>query len=203
MERPGFAIETAPPSEATEPLPLNGGEAVRLRPLYHICVVDYFLRRAFLVLALAAFNSTVAYAETTPTNNFFHAASAEFGVPEEILQAVAFAQTRGVEPPTESDGDLPHVPRFGIMGLREPQVIVAATRLHVLPDRVKEDRSVNIRAAAALLREYAGSDAGSAPENWAGALAQLSGIDDPEIADVFVFAALSAIDRGIVEPNIT
>jgi hypothetical protein len=109
----------------------------------------------------------------------FHAAADEFDVPVEILQAMGYVETQWqmVEGEEEFDG---WAPATGTMGLRGDMLTRGAELLGAAVDDVKTDRKTNIRAAAALLSQYADDneldrdDLGA----WAPAVAEVAGIAD-------------------------
>jgi N-acetyl-anhydromuramyl-L-alanine amidase AmpD len=114
----------------------------------------------------------------------FTDAADEFGVPAPLLQAVGFVETRWqmVEGMSEFDGQ---EPAFGVMALRGDNLVRAAALADLDVEQVKTDRRANIRAAAALLSQFA-DDLGLERAElgaWAPAVAQYSGIPE-ELADV-------------------
>ena len=133
----------------------------------------------------------------------FHDASIEHGVPEALLQGIAWAETRWTmvwpEPGAHTHG-LP--PAFGVMALRGERLEVGAQLIGADVDDVRTLADANVRAAAAWLARTAeelGVDASAPLEAWAPVLGEYSGIADPVArtmyADMEVFGALR---RGFV-----
>lgn len=115
----------------------------------------------------------------------FMAAAAEFDVPVEVLKAVGYVESQWqmVVGEVEFDG---LDPAFGTMALRGPNLTRGAQLLGVDEEAVKTTRLLNIRAAAAVLREQA--DLGKIDRQdlgaWAPAIVELSGIADKSAAAV-------------------
>lgn len=115
----------------------------------------------------------------------FQAAAAEFDVPADLLKAVGYVESQWqmVAGEVEFDG---LAPASGTMALRGENLTRGAKLLGVAEDEVRATRLLNIRAAAALLREKADlgkidrADLGA----WAPAIAELSGIEDRSPAAV-------------------
>jgi len=122
----------------------------------------------------------------------FEAAATEFDVPIDVLKAVGYVESQWqmVAGEIEFDG---LDPAFGAMALRGPNLTRGAALIGAEEDAVKSTRPLNIRAAAALLREKAEikgfdrKDLGA----WAPAIAELSGIE-PESP-----AAMSYIHQNV------
>ncbi len=107
-------------------------------------------------------------------------AAAEFDVPANLLQAIAYENTgwQMVEGQEEFEGKAPLV---GLMGLPEDKVEVAATLLDIHPDMVRYGRRTNIRAYAALMDAAAsGVPDRDALGLWATTVAYVSGIEESE-----------------------
>lgn len=146
--------------------------------------------------------------------NMFEEASAEFNVPVELLQAIAYAETRWK----------PHVPRgqvmkngesavelhdhggmppgYGIMGLHEDgyfgrSLSAAAALIRETPATLLADSRANIRGAAALLAHYGARKTRAFPlEDWEEAVARYSGIPQREIAQLYTHEVFTAIRQG-------
>jgi hypothetical protein len=147
---------------------------------------------------------------------YFQQASKEFDVPVELLESIAYAETRWIshvpkgqlkkngEPQIEIDPDLHHgmPPSYGIMGLRNDtyfgtSLTQGAALIRVSPGVVMTDVRSNIRAAAALLAHYGARKTRAFPlEDWEGAVARYSGIPQPEIAQIYTYEVLTAIRQG-------
>ncbi|QNA88050.1 lytic transglycosylase domain-containing protein [Massilia sp. Dwa41.01b] len=147
---------------------------------------------------------------------YFREASKEFNVPVELLESIAYAESRWIahvpkgqlkksdEPQIEIDTD-PHggmPPTYGIMGLRNDtyfgtSLTQGAALIRVSPDVVMTDVRSNIRAAAALLSQYAARKTKNFPiEQWESAVARYSGIPQPEVAQIYTYEILTAIRQG-------
>jgi hypothetical protein len=147
---------------------------------------------------------------------YFQEASKEFDVPVELLESIAYAETRWIshvpkgqlkkngEPQIEIDTHLHHgmPPSYGIMGLRNDtyfgtSLTQGAALIKVSPGVVMTDVRSNIRAAAALLAHYGARKTRAFPlEDWEGAVARYSGIPQPEIAQIYTYEILTAIRQG-------
>lgn len=123
----------------------------------------------------------------------FAAAAAEFGVPERLLLAVSYAETRW-----EAHDGLPSTGgSYGPMALRGqkarfPTLGTAAVLLGLDWRRLEREPEHNIRAGAALLARHA-ADAGGA---WHAAAAKWSGSDDPASARRFADDVMAVWSDG-------
>lgn len=130
----------------------------------------------------------------------FSSAAKEFGVPAQILQALAFAETQWqmIDGQGEFDGQ---DPAYGVMGLRGEALGIGADLAKVDVATARVDRAANIRAGAALLRAYADElgidrdDLGA----WAKVVARFSGIEDPSVQAYYVHEAVYAVLQAGVE----
>lgn len=145
---------------------------------------------------------------------YFAEASAEFDVPVELLEAIAYAETRwhqhvpkgqarkNGEPDVEVDphGGMP--PNYGIMGLRNDSyfgqsLIQAAALIRENPATLISDTRANVRGAAALLSHYSARKTRAFPlEDWEEAVARYSGIPQREIAQIYTYEIFTAIRQG-------
>lgn len=136
-------------------------------------------------------------------DRLFAEVGAEFGVPHALLKAIAYAQTRYhmVEGDVEFEGQ---PARFGMMGMTEAQLELAAARTGASLDAMKTDVREHVRAAAALLRAYAdesNSDKVQVAE-WAPVVARFSAIEDEEASALFARdAVFGALRAGVGEPS--
>lgn len=130
----------------------------------------------------------------------FAAAGEEFNVPASLLKAIGYAETRwemvrGFE---EFEG---MAPAFGIMGLRGARLERGAELAGVTVGEARYDPKANIRAAAALLGEYA-ADLGISSMDlaaWAPAVAEYSGITGEEGRAAYVHNDVYAVlNEGVV-----
>jgi len=147
---------------------------------------------------------------------YFKEAANEFNVPVELLESIAYAETRWIshvpkgmakkagEPAIEIEPDPHHgmPPTYGIMGLRNDtyfgtSLTQGAALIRVSPDVVITDPRSNIRAAAALLSQYGARKTKDFPiEQWESAVARFSGIPQPEVAQIYTYEILTAIRQG-------
>ncbi len=173
--------------------------------------------------ALPLFAQSPQPGELTPEaaqfNQWFEEAAAEFDVPVQVLQAVAFAESRWRHlvpeaPPEEFevDGVRPvrgrqadhesRPPAFGIMGLRDDNhfgysLREAAALIGKTPDELKESPQLNIRGAAALLHKLSGGAGRETPlEAWEDAVALYSGIPQPGVAEMYTYDIFNSILSG-------
>ncbi|HEV7763618.1 MAG TPA: N-acetylmuramoyl-L-alanine amidase [Thermoanaerobaculia bacterium] len=146
----------------------------------------------------------------------FHEAAAEFDVPVEVLQGIAFVESRWrhIVPEVATDEldarglrraarlDEHQPPAYGVMGLRDDDhfghsLRDAAALIGRSPEELQQDPQLNIRGAAALLAQLgAGLSRTSAIESWEPAVARLSGIPEPRIAEMQTYDVFSAILSG-------
>src|SRR5215470_9664821 len=88
----------------------------------------------------------------------YERAGRDFGVPVEIVRAVANVSSGGVQRQPSTATDRP--PSYGVMGLRDDDwfghsLRDAAALLGVSPDILRADADANIRGGAALLARIA------------------------------------------------
>jgi hypothetical protein len=145
---------------------------------------------------------------------YFNEASAEFNVPVELLEAIAYAETRwhphvskgrlkkNGEPEVEVEAHDGMPPSYGIMGLRNDgyfgqSLVQGAALIRVTPEEAASDTRTNIRAAAALLSQYSARKTRAFPlEDWEDAVARYSGIPQREIAQIYTYEILTSIRQG-------
>ncbi|CAN5330276.1 hypothetical protein BH11PSE11_BH11PSE11_27100 [soil metagenome] len=173
--------------------------------------------------AIGMMGSPLAFADGNPRELTVHArnyqkmfdeASEEFNVPVELLQAIAYAETRWrphvpkgqarktAEPvvEVENDGGMP--PSYGIMGLRDDphfghSLLEAAALIRENPSTLQTDTRANIRGTAALLAQYSGRKTKFFPlEDWEEAVSRLSGIPQRDIAQLHTHEILTSIRQG-------
>lgn len=120
----------------------------------------------------------------TGLDGMFERVGAETGVPADLLEAIAYTETRWqmVEGEVEHEGA---PAATGVMAIRDDVIAHAAQLAGVAEDDVRYDAESNIRAAAALLVEAADTlglaDAQRADLGaWAPAVAEYSRIEDAE-----------------------
>ncbi|MCL5030163.1 MAG: Ig-like domain-containing protein [Bacteroidetes bacterium] len=137
--------------------------------------------------------------------NAFAFASKAYNVPEDLLKAVAYAQTRYnniIENNNDREpGAQPKV--YGIMGLRNDDwfghsLIEGANLIHQPADIVAVNASLNIQAAAALLSSIAEKlkiDRSNL-NNWRPVLEEFSGIPQKNIRPFFTFDVFKVLSDG-------
>jgi len=186
-----------------------------------------FTTKACLLAALCAglAAAPAAFADGQPRElnaaakrykQYFQEASKEFNVPVELLESIAYAETRwrshvpkgmlkkNGEPEIEIEPDPHHgmPPTYGIMGLRNDtyfgtSLTQGAALIRVSPEVAITDVRSNIRAAAALLAQYGAKKTRNFPiEDWEEAVARYSGIPQREIAQIYTYEILTAIRQG-------
>ena len=156
-----------------------------------------FLCLALLVGLVGGVGSAKAQTEDRPEtlNKEFEAAAEEYVVPEELLSAMGYTNTRLEMPPPEASdyekGELEGRGNYGIMGLVEnpsTNTLGKASELTGIPkESLKTDREANIRGGAALLAEIQGSEKPEDLNGWYKAVAEYG--DGPLYANQ-VFEAL-------------
>lgn len=179
-----------------------------------------------VAISLSAITVTPVRGETLgpdaeQLNRWFVAASEEFDVPLQLLQAIAYTETRWrhIVPEQEEllhehdleDRDRPlgarrnrgeQPPAYGVMGLRDDShfgesLRIAAALIGATPDELRRDPQQNIRGAAALLSAYGEGKTRLTPlEEWEPAVARYSGIPQPSIAELHTYDIYSSIISG-------
>jgi hypothetical protein len=181
--------------------------------------------KARLIVALCAglAGAPLAFADGTPAvltvaakqyKQYFKEASNEFNVPVELLESIAYAETRwhphvpkgklrkNGEPEVEVESHHGMPISYGIMGLRDDphfgrSLSQGAALIRVTPEQAAMDTRSNIRAAAALLAQYGNRKTRAFPlEDWEEAVARYSGIPQREIAQIYTYEVLTAIRQG-------
>ncbi|MES2317092.1 MAG: hypothetical protein V4631_06315 [Pseudomonadota bacterium] len=165
-------------------------------------------------VALADGKAKVLNPHANRYQRLFEEAAAEFNVPVELLQAIAYAETRwrphvpkgqlmkAAEPVVELEdhGAMPH--GYGIMGLHEDDYFgrslsKAAALIRETPATLLSDSRANIRGAAALLAQYGARKTRAFPlEDWEDAVAKYSGIPQRDIAQMYTYEIFTAIRQG-------
>ena len=172
---------------------------------------SYLFLRAGLVLVLGIPLCVRSAAQSSAEIvRSFEQASAEFGVPSDILKGISFAETRWSHV-TWAPGDTVsciglHHP-YGIMSLRDDDFMghslrLAANLIAQSPEVLKADMRQNVRGAAALLRWYyvntplpEGTNAGSL-ESWRNAIARYSGLPTPALAQQHALDIYTQMAKG-------
>ncbi|MFJ5716225.1 N-acetylmuramoyl-L-alanine amidase [Neobacillus sp. NPDC093127] len=170
-------------------------------------------------------NEVKSYAETVEntevSQQLFKNVAKEFGVPVNILMAVAYNESRWVQQEGHSEAG-----GYGIMNLVQleqnnsakgdetaqgesftPDESIntlekAAQLLQMNPNFLKDDPEQNIRGGAALLAEYAKETTDGLPADpadWYGAVVKYSGSDIAELAADFAGQVYETIQNGAVK----
>ncbi len=161
--------------------------------------------------------SAAAAAQVNPQQDqLFEAAAQEFGVPKELLVAISYSQTRlkNHDGPSVDGGfglmDLAgDTPREDGRGKHEERLVRRSNRQHTLdeaakllgvsPDTLKRDDRQNVRAGAALLREYARQLHGKTPtrlSDWYDIVAKYSGDTTTEGAQSAADEVYTTLQNG-------
>lgn len=158
-------------------------------------------------VAIALFASFGAIANAADLSASYERASREFGVPLEIVRAVAYVRSGGVQRQPSTFSDRP--PAYGVMGLRDDDwfghsLRDAAALLGVSPDLLRTDAEANIRGGTALLARIAAKHPEAVArdvDSWRGVVAEFSGIPQKEIADLFAQQVLERIHPDAPAPR--
>jgi len=182
-------------------------------------------KKARLLAALCAglVAAPLAFADGQPRelNNsakrykhLFQEASVEFNVPVELLESIAYAETRwhphvpkgqlkkNGEPEVEVESHHGMPISYGIMGLRNDphfgySLAQGAALIRVSTEQAATDTRSNIRAAAALLAQLGARKTRHFPlEAWEEAVARYSGIPQREISQIYTYEIYTAIRQG-------
>lgn len=123
----------------------------------------------------------------------------EYGLPENLLAAMMYVETGG----THRDGDHSMEAGYGVMNLRESNLVDTAAEAASLIGKTKEDvfydQETNIKAAGALLKSYYDDAlAGGLSESEAlyAAVAQYSGRPDPDLAAALADETAGMLMKG-------
>lgn len=134
------------------------------------------------------FEELEAAARTNPEYDaLFDGAGREFDVPPAVLKALSFVETRYNMVVGEPEFEGAPV-AYGLMALRDEALVRGAAAAKVSVDAAKTDPIANVRAAAAVLSEWA-NEAGIAREQvsaWAPVVGRYSGIEDREARAAYV-----------------
>jgi N-acetyl-anhydromuramyl-L-alanine amidase AmpD len=165
------------------------------------------MMKKFIITLILTFN--IALSQTPQEiKNYFKLASEEFNVPAELLEAIAFVNTRWthIEPEKFAPPCNGQPPVYGIMGLRDDEwfghSLKEGAKLINLPvEIVKRDAYQNIRAGAALISKMASEvgfkrDKIQRIEDYKDIVAKFSGIPQPEIAQIFAYDVYKVLSTG-------
>lgn len=183
--------------------------------------INATLLSAMCIIGLASSPPVLADGPKVVTNaqanryqKMFEEASAEFNVPVELLQAIAYAETRWrphvkkgqvmksgeAAVVLEDHNGMP--PGYGIMGLHDDNyfghsLTTAAALIRETPATLQTDSRANIRGAAALLSQHSARKTRAFPlEDWEDAVAKYSGIPQRDIAQMYTYEIFTAIRQG-------
>jgi N-acetyl-anhydromuramyl-L-alanine amidase AmpD len=155
----------------------------------------------------------------TPLQDAFQNAAQEFGVPQNVLMAVAYNESlwnqhKG-EPSMSGGYGIMHLTQINAQAGQKGDddaittvvsndssqhtLDTAANLLGVDPSVLKEDSVQNIRGGAALLAQYAKDTVGTLPQNlaaWYGAIAKYSGSDVDVVAQGFADDVYATLQTG-------
>jgi N-acetyl-anhydromuramyl-L-alanine amidase AmpD len=175
---------------------------------------------AALVMAVVTpLSGVISVSAAGVRQQYFAEASAEFGVPQEVLLAVSYNQSRW-----ENHAGQPSVGGgYGLMHLTthpEPQdgrgdpsrplvprdtgstpftLDAAAALIDVPAETLKHDDRQNVRAAAALMADFVKEDSGVLPvalSDWYGPVTRISGMNDDAQAQQFAANVFASIRSG-------
>ncbi|HTE57346.1 MAG TPA: peptidoglycan recognition family protein [Verrucomicrobiae bacterium] len=189
-----------------------------MRLTFKRCVKEASLFAAVLATVSLPL-SGVASAANQNTQQDFAVASTEFGVPQEILMAVSYNQTRwenhkgrpsasggyGLmhltsEAESEDGRGDPHRPRQNRHSSRKHTLDEAAAQLQVSVETLKHDDRQNIRGGAAILAKYGReTNDGQEPthvDEWYGAVAKIADSPDQESAEDFANDVYNTVQNG-------
>lgn len=129
-------------------------------------------------------------------------ASAESGVPRDLLAAIAWSESRL----DDRDGEIDKFGRVGVMGLRSagtsgPTFAAAAEALGVTEDAVRNDLRLQVRGAAAILRGYAEVEVGYVPEDvesWGPMLGRWSGFGSEKLQESYRREIYGFLEHGFI-----
>jgi N-acetyl-anhydromuramyl-L-alanine amidase AmpD len=165
------------------------------------------MMKKFIITLVLTFN--IALSQTPQEiKNYFKLASEEFNVPAELLEAIAFVNTRWthIEPEKFAPPCNGQPLVYGIMGLRDDEwfghSLKEGAKLINLPvEIVKRDAYQNIRAGAALISKMAlevgfKRDKIQRIEDYKDIVAKFSGIPQLEIAQIFAYDVYKVLSTG-------
>ncbi len=125
---------------------------------------------------------------------YFNDAAAEFAVPAVLLMATAQVQSNWTQVSESMYGS------WGVMGIIEnpytQQISQAAGLLNVTADDIKNDAKTNIRAAAALLKQYQGNNLSPNIEDWFEAVRSLTGLTDESMKKSLALRIYDVVNNG-------
>lgn len=147
-------------------------------------------------------SNSVSQSTTSQTelSEYFTKAAKEFNVPDHLLLAIGYAESRW----QDHDGKPSQLNGYGIMHLADnPQddsLKRAAELLSLSEERLKNSVEDNIRGAAAVLAELAKeANGGNLPSNiqdWYIAVAAYSGLDSREMARWYADEVYAILNKG-------
>ncbi len=159
-------------------------------------------------LAPSACTSSVAddAAPKGPLASAFAEASAETGVPERLLLAVGYVESRWHTPDAvvtrAGHGDRGTRGLMGVLDRADaPWLSDEAAKLDVSVDHAASDAATNVRVAAAVLRTLALEELGAVPSSlsaWRNVLARYGAENDPVAGHAYADEVLRIVSDGVV-----
>ncbi|MDP2343279.1 MAG: peptidoglycan recognition family protein [Deltaproteobacteria bacterium] len=153
---------------------------------------------------LSCQNTVVDAPERGPLREAFALAGAQSGVPDDLLLAVSWVETRWHMPEGGAHDHGRHA--VGLMGVvdrqDDPRLVTASSSLGIDPAVARVDAAANVAVAAEVLRRMAIEETGGIPRSingWRAALALYGADGDPELGDSYaddVFETLATGARG-------
>lgn len=168
------------------------------------------------MIGITFFGVSVQAQQQAFTSNFQNAAE-EFAIPIDLLHAISFINTRMVDRQGVSQSNHSHTAfnqlleergiegspdYFGIMGLTDAQVNLAAELLNLSADTIKNSNSENIRAAAILLSEevetqFGGIDVALNLADYYTVVAKFAGYGDAALELQYANEVFSVLRKGV------
>ncbi len=190
------------------------------RRWYSLWLSVLLLLSLALLLTLPAAAAPVGQGAPTSLQAMFAAAAHEFGVPEAVLLAVGYNQSRwehhAGRPSAGGGYGLMHL-TDGLVAVEDAKGLADAETARLSPsgklatldaaarllgqssDALKSDPYQNIRGAAGLLAQYGRESGATASDlgSWATAVARLSGSPRPAVARAFAADVYATLRQGV------
>jgi hypothetical protein len=140
-----------------------------------------------------------------PAEGVFDAAAEQYGVPADLLAALAWHSSSFA--PGDHDHD-EHAPAFGWMGLRPDQVDAAALLTGLDPEAIQNSREANIFAGAAVLADLqavsgAWASPSDADERWWNSIVAWNDFDQEWMNHEFAMDLFRTLQRGLHVPTVS
>ncbi len=141
--------------------------------------------------------------DTMSADELFTVASGFYGVPKDLLIAIAWHESGFAPPPAEDLAEIEHRPSQGWMGLTPSRAADAAALTGAGIDVLLERREQNILAGAVLLdaiRDGVAPDApdGRVDEQWWPVVVAWSELGEPWLDDDFAWDVFRTLQTGLV-----